>query len=178
MASDSTIARPYAKAAFEVAQESDQFAQWSDFLSRAEQVVAAPLFEPMLNDPRISDTQLIEIIKSLCSENLLAACDNFLHLLASYHRLAILPAIACQFAGLLAQHERYAQIQVSSATTLAPAYREQLEQSLTKRLALAVQVSYDEDAALLGGAVIRTGDLVIDGSIRGKLERLKNELES
>ncbi|RFA30637.1 F0F1 ATP synthase subunit delta [Alkalilimnicola ehrlichii] len=172
MAELGTIARPYAQAVYELAKDTGQLPQWSEQLDFAAAVASDNLMQGLLLSPRFSPAQLEEMFIKVCEERLTDQGRNMIRLLAENRRLHLLPQIAKQFADLRAAAEKTLQARLISAQPVEPAAQEKLAEALGKRLDVKVTLTNEIDAGLLGGAVIRAGDLVIDGSVRGRLERL------
>ena len=170
MADKSTIARPYAKAAFEAAQ--GHLGAWSEALHAAASVVADHRVEDLLGNPRILPGQLAELVISIAGAGLDEAGRNFFRMLAENRRLDCLAEIAARFDELKAQAEGIVDVTVTSAAPLAEAQQRELAAALERRLNCSVRLQCATDPALIGGALLRAGDLVIDGSLRGKLERI------
>ena len=176
MAERATIARPYAKAAFAYAQAANALAEWSQGLKVAAEIVTDARVEALLNNPRWTPASLAEFIGGIAGAQLDAGMRNFVAVLAENRRLPLLPEIAAHYEVLRAQIENTVDVEVISAVPLDAAQADKLRQALDKRLKRRVRMQNRVDAALLGGAVIRAGDLVIDGSLKGRLERLGTEL--
>ena len=176
MAEKATIARPYARAAFAYARTGNALAQWSDSLDAAAAVVADSRVHKLIGNPKISSVQLIDFIGEVLGGKLDAHVRNFLEELARNRRLGLLPEVAKMFAVMRAEVENIADVQVTSAVALSDAQRNRLAEALKKRLKKDVRLSCEVDASLIGGAVIRSGDLVIDGSLRARLERLTSTM--
>jgi F-type H+-transporting ATPase subunit delta len=169
-----TIARPYVAAAFEYAAEKKDLPGWEKMLDAAALTAANPAVTELMDSPQMSAAQLADFFCGILTPLLDATKTNFIRLLAENHRLATLPVIAKLFKEARADAEKMITVQVASAEPLKKAYQEKLVKALTKRLSRAVQLQCEVDQDLLGGVIIRAGDLVIDGSIRGKLSRLNN----
>ena len=176
MAEKVTIARPYARAAFGFAQEHKAFAKWSELLANASAVVADERVARLLSSPAVTPAQLVELIGGSTGVALDEHGKNFLNTLAQNRRLGLLPEIAAMYEILRADVENIADVQITSAVALSDAQRDRLSAALNKRLKREVRLHCDVDSALLGGAVVRSGDLVIDGSLKAGLERLASEL--
>ncbi len=176
MAERATIARPYAKAAFEYARDSKSFAGWSKGLALAAQVAADPRIEELIKNPELTAADHASLINDVAGERLDPGIQNFVRVLAENDRLLLLPEIAAHFEFLRSRAENTVEVQVVSAVPLDGAQSEKLRQALDRRLKARVHLTNTVDAGLLGGAVIRAGDLVIDGSLKGRLERLRTEL--
>ena len=172
MAERITVTRPYARAAFEAAQAKHQLAAWSRALAAAAAGVGEPAVQTLLGSPKLPKQQLAQIFIELVGQELGDRGANFIRLLAENRRLGLLPEIAQGFEQLRADAERTLEAIVVSASPLDDNERAALAQALKQRLDREVTLQCETDPRLIGGAVIRAGDLVIDGSVRGKLERL------
>jgi F-type H+-transporting ATPase subunit delta len=179
VAERATIARPYAKAAFEYARNAAALAEWSRGLKAATEIVADPRVAALSKNPQWSDADLASLVTDVAGTRRLdAGMQNFVRVLAENHRLLLLPEIAAHYEDLRADAENTVDVEVISAVALDSAQQAKLAQALSARLKRQVRMQNSVDAALLGGAVIRAGDLVIDGSLKGRLERLGTELAS
>ena len=176
MAERATIARPYAKAAFAYAQEAGRLAQWSTWLGTARNVVASEEFQKLERSPGVRTEQLMSLVADVCGEQLDDNGRAFLALLTENGRLDYLPEIAGRFEELKAEAENVVDVEVVSATALDERQRERLAGALRTRLRRDVRLHCTVDPSLIGGAVVRAGDLAIDGSLKGKLARLETEL--
>jgi F-type H+-transporting ATPase subunit delta len=182
MADHSTLARPYAKALFDLARSSGKLAAWSEALNAAAAVLADPSAKRVLASPSLDDSKRAGFIRAMSVG--LKSADVFetahgkalLELLAENGRLTVLPEIAVQFDALKAQAENKVKVTLTSATPADPKVVEQVTQALTKRLGREVELTLEVDAALIGGAIIRAEDMVIDGSVRARLEKLAHTL--
>ncbi len=178
MAELSTIARPYAKAAFEYARDQKQLAQWGEQLATAAAVVADQGLKSALNDPSLTAEQQARIFSEVCGDALGVHARNFIAVLAVNKRLSLLPEIYVLFAQYKANQEKTVDVEVISAFDLADSTRDTLAAVLGKKLERQVNVRTATDKSLLGGVLIRAGDLVIDGSVRGRLNKLAAALNS
>jgi F-type H+-transporting ATPase subunit delta len=172
VADKSTIARPYAKAAFDAASAQGRLREWSEALRLAAAVVADPRVEALLGNPRVTAPELARLVSEIAAPRLDEERRNFMRTLADNHRLDCLPEISSAFDELKAQAEGIVDVSVTSAAPLDEVARSRLGAALERRLKRKVRLHCDTDPALIGGAVLRAGDLVIDGSLRGKLERI------
>ncbi len=172
MAEKATIARPYARAAFEFAQTNGTFKQWSEALSIAAAVVTDPSVAKLLNHPRVTAAQLVELIAQVAGSSLDGSAQNFVATLAHNRRLGLLPHIAKMYEVLRADVERVADVDVISAVPLDATQQQRLTAALQTRLKRSVRLHCSVDASLMGGAIVRSGDLVIDGSVKERLGRL------
>lgn len=166
------IARPYVAAAFEFGQTHHSLASWQQFLTAASLVVNNEQVKKLLHSPQISKNELTLFCCDVLSKILTAEQENFLKLLGEHDRLVALPEIATLFAQAVAEHEKTVNVEVWSAVTLPDDFKQTLIQALTKKLKRKVHLQDKVDADLLGGVLVRAGDVVYDGSVRGKLNRL------
>jgi F-type H+-transporting ATPase subunit delta len=172
MADRLTIARPYARAAFAAARLDERLGPWSESLRLAAQVVRDPRVEALLGNPRVTPEELAKLLIGIAAGRLGAHGENFVRTLAANRRLGYLPEISTLFDELKDSAQRVADVTVTSATALAEAQQRELAGALEKRLKRTVRLHCGIDPALIGGAVLRAGDLVIDGSLRTRLERI------
>ena len=170
MSQSLTLARPYARAVFAMAREQQRLSQWSTLLGFSARAVAEPAVQQLLGNPTLPAGTLAELI--VPAGDIDPLFTQFLSVLADNRRLGVLPEIAGLFETLRAEDEKIVKATITSATALSEPEVAQLRASLVKRFGREVQVSTAVDPALIGGAVIDAGDVVIDGSIRTKLERL------
>ncbi len=177
MADRATIARPYARAAFAHARESKDLAAWSKLLGAAALGAADSRIAPLIGNPHVTGEELVELLGGLSGKAGGEDGRNFLKALAENRRLALLPQIAEQFETLRAEVENVVDVEVIAARKIAAPQKKKLAAALTKRLGREVRMHTRIDATLLGGAIVRAGDLVIDGSLKGRLERLGSALQ-
>jgi F-type H+-transporting ATPase subunit delta len=173
MAELQTLARPYAKAVFELARQGNALQQWSQTLRTLNGAVSDKNVAALLADPRLSRHDVARVLIAALGERLDGQGRNLVQLLAENGRLAAVPAIAGEYEALRAEAERRVEVEITTATAVAEPQQQALVGAVRKRLEREVQVSWKTDAALIAGAVIRAGDLVIDGSVAGELEQLR-----
>jgi len=178
MAELSTLARPYAKAAFEYAVEAEDLQGWSDSLALTGTVAQQPALSKLLSSPSATAVQQADAFKDICGDQLLAACQNFISILSENRRLQLLPQISQQFEIMKANREKAVDVDVVAARELDAGQQKTLSDALSATLERKVNLQVSLDKSLLGGAVIRAGDTVIDGSIRGRLTKLAESLNS
>ena len=176
MADRITIARPYARAAFEEARAHEALGPWSEALQIGAQVVTDPRVAALLGNPHVTPAQLAQLVTSIAGPKLGPHGANFVSTLAANRRLGFLPEIATRFDELKDSAEGVADVTVTSAAALNDAQRAKLAAALEKRLKRKVRLHCQIDANLIGGAVVRSGDLVIDGSVSARLNRIAYEL--
>lgn len=168
-----TLARPYARAAFAAARGEGRVDAWSQALAFSAQVAADPRVSGLLLNPELARDQAVALLAPQDAE---AAYTRFLGLLAEAGRLPLLAEVAGLFEQLRAEDQRVVRATVTSATALSADEVEKLRGALKRRFGREVELETAVDASLIGGAVIDAGDVVIDGSLKGKLERLQTAL--
>ena len=168
-----TLARPYARAAFAIARDAGKLAGWSDALGFAARVAADPRVAALLGHPRLGRDDAVAL---LAIDGADATFADFLGLLFDNRRLPLLPEIAGLYDELRLESERVVKAKVTSAAALPAAELDSIKAALKKRFGREVEIETDLDPSLIGGAVIDAGDVVIDGSLRGKLDRLQSTL--
>ena len=178
MANLLSIARPYALAAFEYAREKQQLPAWIAFLNSAAYIARQPNVAKLLADPMTPSELLLDVFQGTLATQLDAAQKNFLSLLSQRKRLVAIPDITDVFLAYYAALEKQSKVLVTTAVETKESFREQLAQALSKRMQLEVSLNCEVDPSIIGGAVIQIGDRVIDGSVRGKLNRLLDTLTS
>ena len=178
MADRSTIARPYARAAFAHAQATKGFAAWSSLLVAAATAAADRRVARLIGNPHVTGEELVDLLGGMSKQAAGEGGRNFLKALAENRRLALLPQIAEQFERLRADVENVVDVEVIAAREIAAPQEKKLAAALRKRLGREVRMHTRIDGSLLGGAIVRAGDLVIDGSLKGRLERLGSALQN
>ncbi|HOZ24344.1 MAG TPA: F0F1 ATP synthase subunit delta [Thermomonas sp.] len=168
-----TLARPYARAAFAIARDTNALPAWSDALAFAARVAADPAVAALLGNPGLTQADATTL---LAPDGADALFGNFLGLLFENRRLSLLPEITGQFDELRFEAERVVKAKVTSAVALPAAELATIKAALAKRFGREVEVETAVDESLIGGAVIDAGDVVIDGSLKGKLGRLQAAL--
>jgi F-type H+-transporting ATPase subunit delta len=177
MAGDTTtIARPYAEAVFARADETDKLDLWSEMLELLSAVVLDPTMAGAAANPLFDREDLANLMLEIGGGRLTDEGANLVKLLIHNNRLTLLPEIARLFDELKAEKDRMLKVHVISAFALKPAQEKQLAESLKKKLGREVSITSEKDPELIGGVHIRAGDMVIDGSVRGRLQQLANEL--
>lgn len=185
MADNNTIARPYAQAVFEVAQENNALDQLSESLAAAKELLGDEQVVAFLARPSLKDTQRLEFLQGLFATTVgegsvfAGGSDhgtNFLRLLLENRRVAVLPEIADQYEALKAEVENKVDVTVTSASPISSEQEKMIREALRERLNREISIETEIDENLIGGAVIKAGDVVIDGSLRSRLEGLANAL--
>lgn len=172
-----TIARPYAKAVFEIAKAENSFAQWQQVLTLASEIVAHPGVRGLIKHPSFSDEAILQLFFDLGQDVFGEKAKSFLTALSMFSRYEMLPEILEIFEELRAAQESQVKVDFVCARELPESvitrFKEQLKTKLKTHVVLSTQV----DPSLIGGGLIRMGDKVLDGSIRGRLHRLKEAIE-
>ena len=176
MTETTTIARPYAQAVFELARDHDKFVHWSDTLGFLAAVAGDPQMLAMLDNPRLTEKQLTDLFLDICGERIDESGKNFVLMLAENRRLGVLSEIAALYEDLRREAEGVVRGEVISAFPVSEEQLKNIATALKTRLGREVELECTTDESLVGGAVVRAGDLVIDGSVKGKLKRLANTL--
>jgi F-type H+-transporting ATPase subunit delta len=176
MADKTTVARPYARAAFQEAKGDSRLAPWSQALRTGAAVIEDSRVQNLLGNPHVTPAQLAELVSSIAGEQLNEEGRNFVKTLAENRRLRFLPEISRMFDELKDAAEGVVDVTVTSAAPLDEQQQRVLADAMKKRLKRDVRLHAETDATLIGGAVLRAGDLVIDGSLRTRLEQIAYEL--
>lgn len=178
MAELTTLARPYAKAAFGYALASNELGNWSKMLVTLAKVVGNEKVQAILMSPALTSEQQVATVVEVMADDLSDKGKNFVALLADNKRLLLLPAISEQFEILKAQQEKLSNVTIDSAFEIDSELEASLAKALEKKLNCSVSINTIVDSNLIGGAVIRAGDLVIDSSVRGRLAKLTESVNS
>ena len=172
-----TLARPYAKAAFEFAQSNGQADAWLSALEQATQLLQDEQVRSLMGDPRLTRDKKVDLLNGLIGSNN-DAFGNFVATLGENDRLVLVPAVLELFRELKAEAEKTLDVEVQTAFELSAEQLQTLAAALSKRLDRTVNPQQVVNPALIGGLVIRAGDVVVDGSVRGKLSQLAESLKS
>ena len=178
MAEPSTVARPYAEAAFRLADGAGALGKWSEMLAALGQVAADARVSAAIGDPSLSDAKVAGMFISILSGKLDGAAENFVRVLAENDRLALLPEIRTQFEALKNEREGGVEAEVLSAFELSEAQVADLVQRLEKKMGRKVRARVSLDRELIGGIKVVLGDKVIDGSARAQLSALETALKA
>jgi F-type H+-transporting ATPase subunit delta len=176
MAEKTTIARPYAKAAFEEAKADKHLAEWSQMLRAAATAVRDPRVHELLGSPSVTAEELAQFVMGLIGPKLDEHGQNFFRTLAENHRLAYIPEISALFDQFKDEAESVVDVTVTSAAPIDNAQQQALSKALERKLKRTVRLHCATDPELIGGAVLRSGDTVIDGSLLSRLKRIAFEL--
>ena len=172
-----TVARPYAKAAFDFAVEKQNVDRWQQMLSFAAEVASNEQVADLLSGALAPEALSASFI-AICGDQLDEAGQNLIKVMAENGRLTALPAVLEQFIALRAAYDATAEVEVISASTLSNDQLAKISTAMEKRLSRKVKLNCKIDKSVMAGVIIRAGDMVIDGSVRGRLERLADVLQS
>ena len=172
MSSLTTLARPYAKAAFELAQDQQELARWEDMLVLSTEIAMDDSMANLLESPHVSGESVVEIMTDAAGEAFNSRFRDFLSVLAVNGRLPLLPQITELFQQFREEAENRLSVKVVSAVPLDEDQAGRMKEALARRLQCEIELNNEVDEGVIGGAVVYAGDQVIDGSLRGKLEKL------
>ena len=178
MASLTTLARPYAKAAFELAQGDQALAAWGDMLGLAAAIVSDDAIAVLFENPDIGKARVLEIITDAGGEAFSERFRGFLSVLSSNGRLPLLPQVDELYGALRAKAENRLRVKVLSAVPLDEGQAGRMKDALARRFECEIELESEIDPGVIGGAVVYAGDQVIDGSLRGRLNKLSASLAS
>lgn len=176
MAEISTLARPYAQAIFNLANASNTLKAWSDTLALLSEVAADKSMVEIINNPDVTNEQTVSLFIDISKDNLDEQGINFIKLAAENNRLEVIPYIAQSFEVMRAEAEGSIEAQVISAYAVNATQKKSIAAALKKKLGREVIIKTTTDKSLLGGVIIRAGDMVIDGSVKTQLEKITHSL--
>lgn len=179
MADFTTAARPYAKAVFEIAREGSKFDEWSNRLSVLGAIVGHPEMQERLDAPNLTQADSARMVETVASDVVNDDDSrNFVKLLAENDRMKLLGDIGGIYEELRAEAEGEIEASVTTAFELTDEQRDKMAAALSKRLDRKVNIVSTVDTTLIGGAIIRAGDLVIDGTVKGRLDKMTHAVGS
>ena len=178
MSENVTAARPYAKAIFELAKKSGNYDAWSERLVFLKAVVADPNVGTALDNPANTASDRSNLVEKIAGDQLDTESANMVRLLAENNRLPLMGEIGELYEALRADEEGILEAKVVSAMALDDNYRAKLADALQRKFNKKINIVESVDASLIGGAIIRAGDVVIDGSIKGRLAQLNSNLSA
>ncbi|MDD5276051.1 MAG: F0F1 ATP synthase subunit delta [Methylovulum sp.] len=172
-----TLARPYAAAVFKRAKETDSTEKWSQSLAFMAVILTSEDISVVVDNPKVSKPGLIALMLDICQGQIDAEGENLLKLLVHNNRLALVPAIARLFEVYKAEDAGYIDVEVSTAYAFSEEAQRDFVATLEKMLSKKVHITEIVDKSLIGGVLVRAGDQVIDGSIRGQLQQMQKALQ-
>ena len=178
MAEISTIARPYAVAAYKLGKEQKALAKWSEMLGFATQVANDAKMQAYIKDPKVVASDLQATFLKVCGDRLNVNAQNFIKVLVEYGRMSILPAIATAFEELKAQDEGVLEAQIIAAAKPSAAEVKDLVARLETKFGKKIEATVSVDPEIIGGIKIIVGDTVIDASVKGQLQNLAYTLSA
>lgn len=178
MAELSTIARPYAEAAFELAREESALGAWSQMLRFGATIVGDERVAAALDNPRLDAPAKESLLLSIAGDRFDAQARNFIHVLVAADRVALLPQISAQFDALKDDAEATAKATIESAFELTDAQVAELKAALERRFGRKIEATVSVNPELIGGARVTVGDAVIDGSVQAKLDAMSTQLRA
>lgn len=178
MAERTTIARPYAEAAFEYARDHDALPQWAEMLRFTEALVGDARVADALGSPKLSGDEKSALLLSLSGERLSREMRNYLHILIDADRIGLVPEVRALFDALRDEAEGVAKATIESAVALTDEQTNALTRALEQRFRKKIEATVRLNPALIGGARITVGDTVIDGSVQAKLDAMAQALRA
>ncbi|MDT8383608.1 MAG: F0F1 ATP synthase subunit delta [Gammaproteobacteria bacterium] len=176
MAEKSTIARPYAEAVFQLAHAAGQLKEWSGMLQTVAMIAADAGMQGIIGNTSVNKAQVAQLVIDVAGDVLTDAGANLVKLLTENRRLDVVAEIAEQFETLKAEAEKTVEAEIVSAQQVSAAQQAMIAEKLKARLGREVSLKCSVDESLMGGAIIKAGDMVIDGSVSGQLNKLSVEL--
>lgn len=177
MAELATLARPYANAVFEVAKQEDRLDLWSRSLAVLVRTLQEPQIQPLIASPIHSPAKKAIALTDILGDRLSESVRRFVHVLAENRRLELLPEIQEGFEAKLEEEQRTLTVEITTAVDLTDEEKKQFTDTLQQRFQRDISLATLVDSTVLGGALIRAGDTVLDGTVRGKLEKLRNQMQ-
>ena len=177
MAELATLARPYANAVFEVAKQEDRLDLWSRSLAVLVRTLQEPEIQPLIASPIHSPAKKAIALTDILGDRLSESVRRLVHVLAENRRLELLPEIQEGFEAKLEEEQRTLTVEITTAVDLTDEEKKQFTDTLQQRFQRDISLATLVDSTVLGGALIRAGDTVLDGTVRGKLEKLRNQMQ-
>lgn len=172
MSGEYTLARPYAKALFELANSNNALGHWSETLLVAKQIAEHPRVHAMLKNPTISQDKVLAFFKSVAGDIFDSQIDRLLSLMSDNKRLLLISTVYELFEQMRKEAQKIVDVEMVAAQPIPPALEKKITQALERRLQKTVSLSCRTDPSLIGGAILRAGDWVIDGSVKGRLSKI------
>lgn len=177
MAELATLARPYSNAVFEVAKEEGRLDLWSRSLAVLVRTLQEPEVEPFIASPIHSPAKKAITLTDILGDQLSESTRRFVHVLAENRRLELLPEIQQGFEERLEEEQQTLTVEITTAVDLSDDEKKRFTTTLQDRFQRDISLATEVDPDVLGGALIRAGDTVLDGTVRGKLEKLRNQMQ-
>ena len=177
MAELATLARPYASAVFEIAKEEELLDRWARVLTLLKTALDEPEVAQLIASPSHTPVRKAITLTDILGDQLNESMRRFVHILAENRRLELLPQILAEFETRLEEEQRTLSVEITSAIELSDPEKQQFEGALRQRFDRDISLTMVVDPSVLGGALIRAGDTVLDGTVRGKLEKLRAQLQ-
>lgn len=178
MSALTTLARPYAKAAFQLAEKESSLRKWDGMLALAAGIVGDERVAAVIDSPHISPSQARDLVFEAGGDQFDGGFGDFLTVLSENGRLPLLNEIAAMYSKLRQAAEKRLEVRVVSAVALEADQEARLREALSKRFDADIELNNEIDRSVIGGAVIYAGDQVIDGSLLGRLKKLEQSLAS
>jgi F-type H+-transporting ATPase subunit delta len=178
MSSVTTLARPYAKAAFELADAENATRSWNDMLDLASALVSEEGMANLLQSPEVTKSQVVQILKDTAGESFNSRFTDFLSVLAENKRLSLLPEITSLYQRLREEADRLLRVKVVSAFALDEDQSRRMQEALARRFDRDILLETEVDSSVIGGAVVYADGQVIDGSLKDRLAKLSNSLSN
>ncbi|RIZ66024.1 MAG: F0F1 ATP synthase subunit delta [Methylococcales bacterium] len=172
-----TLARPYAAAVFKRAKETQSAPKWSKSLAFMSAVLKNQDISVVVDNPKVDKQRLSALMLDICQGHVNEESENFLKLLVHNNRLRLVPTIAKLFEAFKADDEGYLEVEVKTAYALSKEAKQEFTVTLEKNLGKKIHMNVAVDKSLIGGVLIRAGDKVIDGSIKGRLQYMQKALK-
>jgi len=176
MAEPTTVARPYAEAAYALARDANALPAWSEMLRVATAVASDARMRAALDNPKLAAAEKESLFLSICGDKLDTGGRNFIRVLIEAERIGLLPEIRTLFETLKDEADGVARAQITSAFPIDDAQLAALRKGLERRFGKKIEATVSVDRALIGGAKIIVGDTVIDASVQSELQAMANEL--
>jgi len=176
MAEAITVARPYAVAAWRHAQAEGKADLWADMLVLMASIVSDETMSRIVADPRVDEGRLSQLMLDICGGRITETAESLVKLLVANGKLSLMPEISSVFTALKAEAGGAVEAKLLTAYPVNAKFEQAIAAAMQKKLDREINFTTEEDKSLLGGVIIRAGDMVIDASVRGKIESLANEL--
>ena len=178
MSNVTTLSRPYAKAAFELAEANDATDRWSEMLDLASALVSEETLAALLESPHVSSGQIVQLLSDAAGEAFDASFRDYLSVLAENNRFSLLPQVTTLYKKLHEEANKVLRVRVVSAFALEDSQTSRMKDALAKRFDREIVLESEVDSSIIGGAVIYAGGQVIDGSLKDRLAKLSNSLSN